>query len=157
MPYGRISFIKCITGVTPGRSSSSRHDAPGGGDPPQQQQALAWGGYTPPCRSSLGLTSQSRPEQFGSFWGQNPPKIDQKWQGDMSCFPGHVFFPKKKKTAPPPKHMGCLHGWPWLPAAVTIQAQGGVDPLPQRRSSSAGGPGGGYPPLPQQQQLPFPI
>ena len=32
----------------------------------------------------------------------------------MSHFPRMCIFPEKKETAPPPKHMGCLHGWPWL-------------------------------------------
>ena len=56
--------------------------------------------------AQLEITANiAAPEHVGSFVGQNRPKIDHKWQGGMSVFPGRAFFQKTKKTAPPPKHM----------------------------------------------------
>ena len=48
------------------------------------------------------------PEHFGSCWGQNRPKIDQKWQGGMSLVPGHAFFRERQKNYATPEAHGLL-------------------------------------------------
>ena len=47
---------------------------------------------------------------FGSKSTPNRPTMPRR----HVMFSRTCIFPRKKKTAPPPKHMGCLHGWPWL-------------------------------------------
>ena len=47
------------------------------------------------------------------FWVKIDPKSTNNAKAACHVFQD-VHFSEKKKTAPPPKHMGCLHGWPWL-------------------------------------------